>query len=338
MLATGGEAVAAALDREERNLQAALDWSVAHDAPTYGLRILGAAWRWFQGRGRLREARATVLQLLERAPSLEPTVRIAGLAAAGGLAYWMRDFPAARDAYEERLALAEATGDTVLIADAHYDLGYIGMVSQDDAMLRTHEERALELYTAAGREEAAVRTREALVLSLFLGGEYRRACELETLNVEAFERAGSQAQVASGSTLLAAIEWRAGDVEQGWRRLLGAMSVFHALEQPPGLVRTIGLASIMLLSGSRSEAGARAAGATYRLVRERGLMLGPVHVLHLPEPSELADARFGPERAAALLAEGEAMTIDDVVAALAASPPPAPPIARRTAADTASGA
>jgi hypothetical protein len=52
-------------------------------------------------------------------------------------------------------------------------------------------------------------------------------------------------------------------------------------------------------------------------------MLGPVHVLHLPEPSMLADTQFGPERAAELMAEGESMTTDDLVSALSASPTPA---------------
>jgi hypothetical protein len=200
------------------------------------------------------------------------------------------------------------------------------MVSQDAAMLREHEERALELYTTAGHVDGAVLAREALVLSFFLGGEYDRARELESQNVDVFRRSGSQAQVASGSTLLSAIEWRAGDVEGGWRRLMGALSLFHALENPPGLTRTLGLSAIILLSGGPSELGARAAGATYRLVREKGLMLGPVHVLHLPEPSALAEARFGPDRAAQLLSEGEAMAIDDLVAALSGAEPPGAPI------------
>ncbi len=338
MLATGGEAAMAALDREERNLRAALDWSLAHDAPTHGLRIIGATWRWFQGRGRLREARSTLTRLLEHPSPSDRRVRIAALAAAGGLAYWMRDFIAARAAYEERLALAQETGDPILTADAHYDLGFIGMTSQDDAMLRAHEERALELYTAAGHEDGALLARQALVLSFFLGGEYPRARDLERQNLDVFRRAGSQMQVASSSTLLSAIEWRAGDVEGGWHRLSGALSLFHSLEHPPGLVRALGLASIMLLSGGPSELGARVAGATYRLVREKGLMLGPVHVLHLPEPSLLAEARFGAERAAELMAEGEAMTTEDLVAALAGSPVPGAPLsatpARQPAAES----
>ncbi len=326
MLATGGEAATAELDREERNLRAALDWSLANDSPAYGLRILGATWRWFQGRGTLREARAALTRLLEDSSRVEPSVRIAALAAAGGLAYWMRDFHAAGEAYRERLALAEATRQPVLIADAHYDLGYIGMVSQDDAMLRSHEERALELYTVAGHEDGALRTRQALVLSFFLGGEYAKARDLETTNLEVFRRAGSQEQIASSSTLLSAIEWRAGHVDEGWRRLLEALSLFQGLEHAPGLSRVLGLASIMLLSAGPSELGARVAGATYRLVREKGLMLGPVHVLHLPEPSVLADARFGPERAAELMAEGEVLAVPDLVSALAASPIPGAPL------------
>ena len=327
--AAAGQEAMVALDREERNLRAALDWSLAHEAPTHGLRIIGATWSWFEARGRLREARSTVTRLLENPAPSDPRVRIPALAAAGGLAYWMRDFAAARAAYEERLGLAQETGDLVLAADAHYDLGFIGMVSQDDAMLRSHEERALELYTAAGHDRGAVLTREALALSLFLGGEYERARELQTLNIEVFERGGSQMQVASASTFLSAVEWRAGDPEGGWRRLMGALSLFYSLEHPLGLTRTLGLASIMLLSAGPSEVGARAAGLTYRLVREKGLMLGPVHVLHLPEPSVLAEARFGVARAAELMTQGEATTADELVAALAASPPPGPPLVEK---------
>ncbi len=70
------------------------------------------------------------------------------------------------------------------------------------------------------------------------------------------------------------------------------------------------------------ELGARIAGATYRLVREKGVMLAPVKVLHLPDPVDLATERLGAERAAELLAEGEAIALEDVVALVFASPAP----------------
>ena len=184
ILGQAGEANMRRLDREDRNLRAAVDRSLANDHPDLGLRIIGAIWRWFQQRGRIREARAVLADLLARGGDGDVRVRIAGLAAEGGLAYWMNDFPAARVAYEERLRLASETGDIVLLADAHYDLGFLSMVAQEEEVLRDHEQRALDLYTAAGREDGVLRARQALVLAVFLAGDYATARELETENLE----------------------------------------------------------------------------------------------------------------------------------------------------------
>ena len=82
------------------------------------------------------------------------------------------------------------------------------------------------------------------------------------------------------------------------------------------------MAAIIQLADGDREFGARLAGATYRLVREKGVMLAPVKVLHLPDPAGLANERFGAERAADLLAEGEAIAVEDVVATVFAAPRP----------------
>jgi hypothetical protein len=84
------------------------------------------------------------------------------------------------------------------------------------------------------------------------------------------------------------------------------------------------MAAIILLSETEPELGARFAGATYRLVREKGVMLAPVRVLHLRDPRELATEQLGEDRAAELMAEGDAMTLDGAVALLAATPVPSP--------------
>jgi len=107
ILGPTGEANLRRLDREEHNIRAAITWSLEHDEPALGLRIMGSTWRWFQQRGRLREGRAFLAQLLARPPSDDVRIRIAALAAEGGLAYWMNDFAGARAAYEEALAYAK---------------------------------------------------------------------------------------------------------------------------------------------------------------------------------------------------------------------------------------
>ena len=59
-------------------------------------------------------------------------IRIAGLAAAGGLAYWMNDVPAAPGGLPGAArARRRRLGDPVLLADAHYDLGFLSMIAKD---------------------------------------------------------------------------------------------------------------------------------------------------------------------------------------------------------------
>ena len=93
-----------------------------------------------------------------------------------------------------------------------------------------------------------------------------------------------------------------------------ALGYFQESDNASGYARALGMAAIVLLADGDAELGARIAGATYRLVREKGVMLAPVKVLHLPDPAETATERFGADRAAELLAEGEAIPIDEVVA------------------------
>jgi predicted ATPase/class 3 adenylate cyclase len=323
ILGASGEASLARLDREDRNLRAAVERSIAGGDTDVGLRIIGMAWRWFQQRGRLREARAVLAQLLGRPRDGDVRIRIAALAAEGGLAYWMNDFAGAGAAYEERLVLATDTGDPVLLADAHYDIGFLSMVEGDGARLRAHEQAALDLYTTAGVEDGVLRARQALVLAVFLAGDYARAAALERENLAVFRRRGSLFQVADSGTLLAAVRWRLGEPGAAWASALESLRFFLEVDSASGLARALGMAAIIQLSDGDAELGSRIAGATYRIVREKGVMLAPVKVLHLPDPAGLAIERLGAERAAALMAEGEALPLDEVVALVGAAAPPA---------------
>jgi predicted ATPase/class 3 adenylate cyclase len=328
ILGQAGEKNLRRLDREDRNLHDALEWSLVNDEADPGLRIMGATWRWFQQRGRLREGLALATRLLATPTQGDPRIRIGGLAAVGGLAYWTNDFPVANAAYEERLALAEGTADSILIADAHYDLGFMAMVAKDGDALRQHEEQALDLYLAAGRPEAAVRARQALVLGVFLAGDYERASELELQNLAAFQASGSQFQIADSSTLLSAVAWRTGDMPGAWRWASEGLALFSRIDSATGVARALTMAAIILLTDGQPELGATITGTVYRLVREQGVMLAPVEVLHLPDPGHLAVETLGAERAAELIAAGDPMSLADALAQVEAA------AAARTAAST----
>jgi predicted ATPase/class 3 adenylate cyclase len=322
ILGPSGDASLRRLDPEDHNLRAAITWSLAHDEPALGLRIMGWTWRWFHQRGRLREGRALLARLLARPSGPDIGARIAGLTADGGLAYWMDDPEGARTAYDERLALASETGDRILMADAHYDLGFLEMVAEEGGRLKDHEQQALDLYTAAGSVDGAMRARQALVLAVFLAGDYARAQQLEDQNLDDFRRAGSPFQVADSLTLLSAVSLRLGDLATAWARMVEGLRSFAANDSASGLARGLGTASLILFERGDPAFAARVAGATYELVREKGVMLAPVKVLHLPDPGELAVERLGAARASELLAEGAATPLSQVVAEVLAAPPP----------------
>ncbi len=322
ILGPSGEAGLRALDREESNVRAAIGWSLAHAQPAVGMRILGATWRWYQQRGRLREGRALLAELLPADQGEDVAARIAGLTADGGLAYWMEDFGAARRAYDERLELARSTGDPGTIADADYDLGFLSMVAQDGPQLLEHEQRALELYQQAGRADGVIRARQGLVLAHYLSGEFGQARDLELDNNAGFRQAGSAIEVADSALLLAAIFLRLGDPVSAWEQAVEGLRLFAGNDLASGLARSLGIATIIQLEHGDPEFGARLAGSTMELVREKGVMLAPVKVLHLPDPTELAERTLGPERAAELMAVGASTARPEMVAAVLATSPP----------------
>ncbi|MEZ0239414.1 MAG: adenylate/guanylate cyclase domain-containing protein [Chloroflexota bacterium] len=310
-------------DREQHNFRAAIDWSIRTGDVEVGLRIASATWRWYIQRGRLREGRGQLGQLLDNdASRRDPRLRIAGLTADGGLAYWMNDFDGARARYEERLALAESIGDPRLEADANYDIGFIFLVAQEGERLRAYEQKALDLYEALGDEDGIVRARQAVGLSVFLGGDYRRALELEDANLEVFRRRGSHFQVADSVTFHAGVHFRLREPAEAWAWMTEGLRFFVANDSASGLARSLGMAAIIQLGFGDPEFGARITGATYEIVREKGVMVAPVHVLHLPDPRETAAEKLGAERAAELMAEGAGTPLSEIVAAVLAAPTP----------------
>jgi predicted ATPase len=330
LLTAEGERALALLDDEQHNLRAAVEWSIRTGEVATGLAILGATWRWFQQRGRLREGRALLADLLDRpaaAPKLasdEVLLRIAGLAADGGLAYWMEDVEGARARYQERIDLATQTFDPRLIADAHYDLGFLSMIDSDPAGLDLHEGRALELYLQIGDEAGAERARQAQNLRAFLVGDYEMAQANSEQNLLAFRRLGSMFQVADALTLLSAIAWRRGDVGTSWGHLMEGLRIFVDRDMASGLARALGMAALIELTYGDPEFGARLAGATAELRREKSVMVAPTRVLHLPDAVDVAIERFGPERGRALLAEGSATPVGTMVELVFSAPVPGP--------------
>jgi predicted ATPase/class 3 adenylate cyclase len=324
------------LDREQHNVRTAIEWSLRTGDSSVALGILGAAWRWWQQRGRLREARAYLGELLERPDSHHDIrLRISALSADGGLAYWMEDFDGCFDRYRERLGLAESTGDPRQIAEANYDLGFMGAVRNDPDLLQRHERKALDLFTSLGDRAGLERAQQALVVGRFLlGADYQAAHEESLRNLATFRELGSLFQIADTLTLMSAIGWQLDDPEAAWRPLMEGFEIFLKLDLASGLARALGMAAILQLRYGDPEFGARIAGTTEELHSSKGVMVAPVKVLHLPSSDVMAVERLGLERARELMAEGAATPVARMVEEILAAPAPTSPAQATVAAHT----
>jgi hypothetical protein len=196
------------------------------------------------------------------------------------------------------------------------------MVAQDPDGLRQHEQEAFDLYVATGQENGVLRARQALGLAVFLGGDYERALELESENLAAFRAAGSWYQVADSMTFHAGVYFRGGKPATSWEFVQDGLRWFAENDNQSGIARALGMAAIVALTYGDAELGARLAGATYEIVREKGVMLAPVKVLHLPDPRDLAAERLGEERAAELMAQGAATPVQEIIEEVLAAPAP----------------
>ena len=132
------------LELEHDNFRAALDWCIATQRTEQALRLAAALWRFWQMRGHLREGRAR-LEAVLALPGREkyPEARRDALEAAGGIAYWQADMPAAQVWYDECLVLTRATGDKRALANAIYNDSF------PRTLARTEMETALALLDEA---------------------------------------------------------------------------------------------------------------------------------------------------------------------------------------------
>ena len=152
-------------EREHENLRAAIGFAITNDRGDLAQRLLSATWRFLQTRGHLTEARERAERVLALPSARERTAeRVQALDAAGGIAYWQADMPAARRWYQEEQALAAELGDAMGEANAIYNLSFTYSLTKEDAKLGLKlASDARDRYRALGDRHAEARALWAVV-------------------------------------------------------------------------------------------------------------------------------------------------------------------------------
>ena len=306
------------LEADHGNLRAALAWAHAEQRTDVGLRILAGAWRFWQRRGYLGEGLEQARRLLDQADdTLNPTLLLPALEAAGGLAYWVGDQDQAAVWYDRWIDLARATGDRSSEAAALYSRAFAYFFAEDTGGEGTERARAALKRSLAISTELGDRHGMAQSLWALANAEYEsgRAAEARRYGLQALEQLeGTDDVFLTGWVLFTigltygleskptdAIHW----LQRGLRLFIDAADV-------SGYTLTFdAITAALELAGDRVQA-AWFAGAVARLERTTGTGLNARNRQYLGWNPE--DLRADPALSARW-AEGEEADIEEVLEA-----------------------
>ena len=274
------------LEREHDNLRAAIAWATDHDRTETALRLGASLWRFWQMRGYLSEAR----ERLDRALALpgaanEPAAKLAALEAAGGIAYWQGDGPAAQRFYQATLDLARASGEPAAEANAEYNLSFAFMYSPDGRtaeerglLAREHAFAALAIYQRIGDRAGQARTMWALSNATWSSAQFTdEAVEFAKQSLAAFRELDDQFQIGWASYTVALFDLRNRKLVDAASGLAESLAIFAHAGDVSGYVLVIDAVALLASLAGDLAAAARLSGAVAELERRTGTGLNPLN-------------------------------------------------------------
>lgn len=298
------------LDDDRGNLLIALLRAMERgDAPSTAAMVF-SLWRFWHMRGPIREGAELVDKVLamEHLGSID---RIAVLEAAGGLAWWGGDMPAARTAYGEAVQLSRIHGSEAELANALFNHGLALAFGEipDDGLALLNESRAI-----------GERTGNGLIIARSIWGiasirqfdhDFEESIHQLTTALALFREAGDEFMVQWTNRELGSCEMALGRVDEAVAPLGEALRFFASTGDQSGILLLLrDHARVAAMQGDVDRA-LRIIGATSKHEADSRLSLGQfeLEALGLENPLVIDDE----EAAEAVLAEGRSWSLDEAV-------------------------
>jgi predicted ATPase/class 3 adenylate cyclase len=305
------------LDLEQDNIRASLRWAIDWGEAETGLRMVAALWRFWQQRGYLSEGRRYADQLLEMPPgTASPAVRAKALGAAGSLAYWQNDYPATQARYEEALALSREDGDTRLIAEATYNIGFLPMIEGNDRAALALLEQSLELFRQLDDPVRIANVAGGIGMILGRSGDFQKALQLMEEAVTSIRKTGNKFALADELTGLAGVYHRLGRDEDARDAIVESLVLFREANNPSGIAVGLEAIGVIAVTAGRFERAIRLSAAAASIKEAIGGGAPPeliAQFLDVEDPRERARDVLTEEAIAKAWEEGGAMSIDEAV-------------------------
>ena len=310
------------LDRlaiDHDNLRAAFDWAVDTGDAEISLRLITAAWRFWQIRGHLQEATERVARALAMpgVSELPALLRAEAYAAAGSIAYWRGDQALTHVHYKAGLEAARESGDARAIAGALYNFGFApkeGSREGSDVYRegRRYWEPSLTAYRELADERGIAGSLWALAIAEGVAGEYDTAREHFEESLRLYRSLEDGFGVGWANHMLGTLYITIGEPQKGEPYLREGLLTFAASRDLSGILLL--LLDFAILAGAHAdeERQWRLAGAANEIQVSTGTDLVDVPIgefsWEVPKPPT------GDERAERLYRDGQRMSVEDAIA------------------------
>ncbi|HEV7214235.1 MAG TPA: helix-turn-helix domain-containing protein [Chloroflexota bacterium] len=300
--------------QEHDNFRQAQRWCLAHGEAALALRLSGVLWYWLY-RGQIREGRqwlAEVLALPQATPGTSERAR--GLVLAGIMASLQGDIPAANGLLDQGRSLAQAINDTKTVALALGAQGGQCRQQGDFATAGVLLQDAEKLLRGAGADAqlANVMAMQGLVAQNQGDAAPARRLFLESL---AIGRArGDRLTMIVALLGLIDLAINRGDYVRARERLHEYLTVSLQLHDLISI--SWGLEHMARLATAEHQAARalRLAGAAAIFRRETGTLHSDAERARLEQRLAAARRRLTQEDAAAAWTEGQAMSLEQIIA------------------------
>ena len=300
------------LATDHDNLRTALDRAVARGWVDVALRLGAALWRFWQMRGHLREGKERLAGLLAL-PGVEghPGAFARALGAAGSVAYWMGDLPAAQEAYQRALDLSRESGDPRAVAESLYNLAFAVNLQGDNERCKNLLHETAAIFGDAGDRGGRAKALWALASMVEADEEVAMAMTLEALEI--FRDLGDRFHEGWALWGAAGSARRLGRFGESRARLAEGLQIFRDAGDVSSMVVFLGgFADLAAAEGDVERVlklGGAAAASGEATDAGLGEWVGAVE-----ERRQLVERRATDADAARLWAEGQAMSLDEAVA------------------------
>jgi predicted ATPase/class 3 adenylate cyclase len=299
------------LQREHDNLRAAITCAIEEGDAARAMRLLSAIWRFWQMRGYLPEAHERAERILALPGGL-PEDRLKALEAAGGIAYWQGDIPAARALYHAQGLLAEELRDERGLAEARYNESFtFGFDRTTQEQARVLATDALERFRRLGDRPGEGKALWGVVNSYVFSDDLGPAAALVEESIAISRELDDRFQLGWALFTRGLIASQSDDTDLARSSYEEAIAIFRETEDLTGYALVLdGFATLEWAHGDR-ERGMQIAGASAAVQDVSGVGLAEVNrkfAQFFPE-ANLADPQLAEAYAA-----GKRMTVDQAIA------------------------